>query len=134
MAKIKGLITSTEAKKLNDEWGETRAEAMNQCISDVTGGKVTEDNRSSWWSLEDLKAYIKHAKKQAKKLGYEMNGIRVYCGAHSEDDCYATSFIVPTYAGGLGKDDGDGDNGDIPGGDGLNKGPEGDPPGSGYPQ
>lgn len=109
---------------------------MNQCISDVTGGEVTEDNRSSWWSLEDLDLYIKHAKKQAKELGYEMNGIRVYCGAHSEDNCYSTAFIVPTAAGSLGKDgDGEDDGGsDIPGGDGLNKGPAGNPPGIGYPQ
>ena len=131
MAKIKGLITSKEAKALNDEWSKTRAEAMNQCISDVTGGKVTEDNRSSWWSLEDIEAYIKHAKKQAKELGYEMNGIRVYCGAHSEGDCYSTAFIVPTAAGSLGKDDG-GIDGDIPGGDGLNRGQKDIPPGSGY--
>ena len=136
MAKIKGLITSDEAKKLNDEWSKTRSEAMNQCISDVTGGKVTEDNRSSWWSIKDLKAYIKHAKKQAKELGYKMNGVRVYCGAHSEDDCYATSFIVPTYAGSLGKD-GEGEEdggGDIPGGDGLNFGDPGNPPNAHYPQ
>lgn len=133
MANIKGLITSAQAQALNDEWSKTRCEAMDQCISDVTGGKVTKDNRSSWWSLENLDEYIKHAKAQAKKLGYEMNGIRVYCGAHSEGDCYATSFIVPTYAGSLGKD-GDGDNGDIPGGDGLNEGKEGEPPGANYPQ
>ncbi|AXT19848.1 hypothetical protein D7030_01650 [Flavobacteriaceae bacterium AU392] len=100
-----GVISREKAIELNNEWTKTRAEAMNQCISDVTGGKVTKDSRSSWWSIEDLEAYIKYAKKQDK----DVSGLRIYCGAYSDDNCYSTSFIVPTATvkGSLGKDVGD---------------------------
>jgi len=93
-----GVISIKKAIALNDEWTKTRAGAMNQCISDVTSGKVTKDNRSSWWSIDDLEAYIKYAKKQTKK---KVTGLRVYCGAYSDDECYSTSFIVPTTGEGL---------------------------------
>lgn len=126
-----GVIPVKKAIELNNEWTKTRAEAMNQCISDVTGGKVTKDNRSSWWSIEDLEAYLKYAKQQAKKMGYEMSGIRMYCGAYSDDDCYSTSFMVPTAKSSLGKDGGDDDEDDLPIPP-LNDGEDGIPPGDGY--
>ena len=129
MAKIKGLISPKEAKQLSDNF-TPRCELISK---DIVG---RPDNRSSWWSLEDIKAYLEHAEKQARELGYEMNGIRVYCGAHDAQDGkpgYSTSFIVPTARIIDGKDGGGG-NGDIPDGDGLNHGNNGWPPGSGYPQ
>lgn len=129
MAKIKGLISPEEAKALNDAFTE-RCELISK---DIVG---RPDNRSSWYSLKDLKRYLKHAKKQAKEQGYKLNGIRVYCGAYpTEGDQvgYSTSFIVPTAKIVDGKD-GSGNTGDIPGGDGLNKGEEGDPPNANYPQ
>lgn len=129
MTKIKGLISPKEAKELSDNFTQ-RCELISR---DIVG---REDNRSSWWSLQDIKAYLEYAEKQARELGYEMNGIRVYCGAHNDDAGkvgYSTSFIVPTTRIIDGKDGGDG-NGDVPGGDGLNRGQNGDPPGSGYPQ
>ena len=128
MAKIKGLISPKEAKRLSDAYTK-RCELVSK---DIVG---RPDNRSSWWSLEEIKAYLEHAEKQAKELGYEMDGIRVYCGAYPDADDkvgYSTSFIVPTARVIDGKDGGG--SGDIPDGDGLNRGQNGDPPGSGYPQ
>jgi hypothetical protein len=124
MAEIKGLIPPKEAKKLSDAYAP-RFELISKSI-----GK--EDNRSSWWSLDDIRAYLDYAEKQARELGYEMNGIRVYCGAHGEDGL-STSFIVPTARLIDGKDGGGG-NADIPQGDGLNDGENGWPPGAGYLQ
>ncbi|MFK2820887.1 hypothetical protein U0L90_12225 [Flavobacteriaceae sp. LMIT009] len=129
MAKIKGLISPEEAKELSSNF-TTRCELISK---DIVG---RPDNRSSWYSLKDLKKYLKHAKKQAKKNGYKMNGVRIYCGAYptvDEQVGYSTSFIVPTARIIDGKDGGGG-NGDIPGGDGFNDGKPGNPPGSGYPQ
>jgi hypothetical protein len=124
MAEIKGLIPPEEAKKLSDAYAP-RCELISKSI-----GK--EDNRSSWWSLSDIRKYLDYAEKQARGLGYEMNGIRVYCGAHGEDGL-STSFIVPTTRLIDGKDGGGG-NTDIPQGVGFNHGQHGDPPGAGYPQ
>lgn len=127
----KGVISIKKAIALNDTWSKTRAGAMNQCISDVTGGKIKEDNRSSWWSVKDVKKYLKYAKAEAKAQGYKMSGVRIYCGAHSEDDCFSTLFMVPTAQGSLGKDVGDPSNDDISV-EPFNKGRTGVPPGVGY--
>lgn len=129
MAKINGLISPEEAKKLNDAY-TPRFELISK---DILG---KPDSRSSWWSLQDLKNYLEYAERQAKELGYEMNGIRIYNGAYpktQEGAGYSTSFIVPTARNIDGKDSG-GSNGDIPDGDALNDGQGGYPPGANYPQ
>ena len=130
MSKIKGLITPKEAKTLNDAFTE-RCELISKNIT------KRPDNRSSWYSLEDIKAYLKHAESQAKENGHEMNGIRIYCGAYPEVKGkvgYSTSFIVPTADIPNGKDGGNGNKSDIPDGDALNRGNQGDPPDANYPQ
>ena len=129
MAKIKGLISPKEAKQLNDALTK-RCELISKEIT------KRPDNRSSWYSIKELKAYLKHAKRQARENGYKLNGVRIYCGAYPETKegvGYSTSFIVPTARIIDGKDGGGG-NGDIPDGDGLNGGQVGWPPGAGYPQ
>jgi len=129
MAKIKGLISPKEAKQLNDAFTE-RCELISKNIT------KRPDNRSSWFSLEDIKAYLEYAENQAKELGHEMNGIRIYNGAYpttKEGVGYSTSFIVPTARIIDGKDSGGG-NGDIPDGDGLNDAQQGWPPNANYPQ
>ena len=126
MEKIRGLIKPEEAKKMSENFT-----ARCELISERILGK--QDNRSSWWSLKDIRNYLDYAERQAKEQGYEMTGIRVYCGAH-EKLGYSTAFIVPTANIPNGKD-GDGDrHSDIPDGEGLNDGQTGDPPGNGYPQ
>lgn len=130
MSKPKGVISPEEAKQLNDAFTE-RCELISK---DIT---KRPDNRSSWFSLDDIKAYLKYAENQAKENGHEMNGIRIYCGAYPTvkgQAGYSTSFIVPTADTPNGKDGGNGGNSDIPGGDGLNKGSDGDPPNANYSQ
>lgn len=142
MAVVKptGVITPAQAKVLNDNWTNSRKQAV-----DSAAGRP--DNRSSWWSLEDVQNYLTYAQNQANSLGYEMDGIRVYLGVYSgnapEDKAdYTTMFIVPTgkklhsdsnfnllnfsmFIGG---------EGDIIGADGFNDGPTGYPPDAEYPQ
>ncbi|WP_299116834.1 hypothetical protein [uncultured Winogradskyella sp.] len=95
------------------------------------------DNRSSWYSLEEIENFLSYAKEEAKKLGYEMDGIRIYCGAYPDDGSgagYSTSFIVPTSSNKEGEEGGYGQSHDIQGASGLNKGSQGDPPNANYPQ
>ncbi|WP_231850219.1 hypothetical protein [Winogradskyella sp. PG-2] len=40
------------------------------------------DNRSSWWSIEDIQNYINYAENQAGELGYTMDGLRIYLGSY----------------------------------------------------
>ena len=130
MSKPKGVISPQEAKQLNDAFNE-RCQLISKDIVN------RPDNRSSWYSLKDLKKYLRYAKKQAKKNGYKMNGIRIYCGAYPTVDGkagYSTSFIVPTAIIPDGKEGGNSDGSDIPDGDGLNWGGPGWPPNASYPQ
>ena len=129
MAKIKGLITSDEAKELDANY----TARYNLVSKDIT---KRDDNRSSWFSIEDLKAFIKHAEDQAVAKKLTLDGIRIYNGAYKEEDGkpgYSTVFLIPTAANSLGKD-GDEGSPDIEGNDGLNRGHVGFPPGANYPQ
>jgi hypothetical protein len=130
MSNPKGLITPAEAKTLNDAYTK-RCELISK---DIT---KRPDNRSSWYALEDIENFIAYAKAQAKELGHEMNGIRIYCGAYPEVDGkagYSTSFIIPTTSGDGKELDEDVDNPDLSGGNGLNDGGKGMPPSANYPQ
>jgi hypothetical protein len=139
LVKPSGVITPAQAMALDANWTKSRKRAV-----DSAAGRP--DNRSSWWSLEDIQNYLAYAENQADSLGYEMNGIRVYLGVYPNNALdgkadYTTMFIVPTgkkahteanfnffnyslLAGG----------GDIPGGDGFNESSPGNPPGTNYPQ
>ena len=134
----KGIITPKEIKVLTEAYN-TRYDSINNTVfRGVQGG----DNRSSWYSLEDLRNFLTLAEKQAGELGYTMDGVRIYPGAFpaiAERPGYSTFLFVPT--GYLTKSEGSmatmkqgGGNGDIPGGNGLDMGGEGSPPGANYPQ
>jgi len=114
MSNQKGFISPEQAKKLNDAY-TARCELISR---DIT---KRPDNRSSWYSLEDIENFLTYAKAQAKELGYEMDGIRIYCGAYEPKNGragYSTS----------------GKRHDLQGVNGLNLGQHGDPPGANYPQ
>ena len=133
MTTPKGIIKPAEAKTL-----DTAFNSRHKLISDSIVGRP--DNRSAWWSIEDMEAFIKLAKAQSTELGYDMNGIRVYLGAHADEGKevgYTTMFMVPTgnpsvsQGKALSAPPG---NGDVPGGNGLNEASGGNPPSANYPQ
>lgn len=133
----KGIITSAQAKILDQAYN-----LKHRIINDSLFKKSTDggDNRSSWWSIEDIQNYINHAEHQAGELGYNMDGLRVYLGSYPDakgETGLTTMFIVPTGT----KNTSQGSmlpvqlgSGDIPGGDGLNIAQGGNPPGANYPQ
>ncbi|WP_411766933.1 hypothetical protein [Winogradskyella sp. A3E31] len=143
IVKPKGVVTPAVAKGLNNNWTNKRKKAV-----DSAAGRP--DNRSAWWSLEDIQDYIDYADNQAGELGYELDGLRVYLGVYPGNAPngkadYQTMFIVPTgkkarptdtsegsfnlfnfsFQGGGGDDD-------ISGADPLNGGNPGKPPSGGY--
>ena len=134
----KGIITPAEAKVLDQAFN-----SRHQLISDSIVRRP--DNRSSWYSLTDVRSYLISAEKQAKTLGYTMNGVRVYLGAHADSGTevgYTTMFFIPTGTQITAKGSMNMFNlmpppvnpPDIPGGNGLNGGEGGDPPSANYPQ
>jgi len=139
IVKPKGVITPAQAKVLNNNWTEYRKAAVDSAAR-KQGRDV--DNRSTWWSLDDIENYIIYAKNQSNDLGYNMTGIRVYLGVYGKsagdsEKGYSTMFIVPT--GKKSRDEASSFNlftlpsdGDVPEGDPLNGGSKGAPPGGGY--
>jgi hypothetical protein len=131
----KGIITPAEAIVL-DKAFNTR----HQLISDSIVKRL--DNRSSWWSLADMRAYLDYAEAQTKDLGYTMDGVRMYLGAHPNDAQgvgLTTVFMVPTGEKSLAEGSmintmHPGHSHDIPGGNGMNDGGQGIPPSANYPQ
>ncbi len=141
IVKPKGVITPVQAKALNANWTNTRKQAMDSIIDRTSQGRDKMDNRSSWWSLEDIKNYLAYAENQADSLGYTLDGINIYQGVYAGNAPngkadYSTLFWVPT--GKKSKSEGSFINislyndHDIPGGDPLNEGDPGKPPGEGY--
>ncbi|OIQ24020.1 hypothetical protein [Lacinutrix sp. MedPE-SW] len=131
VTKPTGVITPSEARVLDKAYNSRHALISKDIVNKA-------DNRSAWWSLEDIQNYIVYAQNQSSDLGFDMNGIRVYLGAYptqGEDVGYTTMFLVPT-ASGIGDKGGSqlGGNNDIPDADPLNMGQGGTPPGANYPQ
>jgi len=101
--KPKGVISVEKAKALNNNWTKFRKAAVDSCIAMQTHNKVKEDNRSSWWSLDEIENYIAYSKQLTDSLGYNITGFRVYLGvyggkAEQRKKDFATMFMVPTGA------------------------------------
>ena len=133
MAPPRGVITEAEGIVLNNAYTPRY-----RLVSDSIVRR--DDNRSSWYSLQDVRDYLNYAEGQARGLGYTLTGVRVYLGAYPESGGqpgYTTMFLAPTGVketsnGSMINFALDGD-GDIPGGDPLNAGGNGEPPNGNYP-
>ncbi|MFC0604435.1 hypothetical protein [Winogradskyella pulchriflava] len=134
----KGIISPKEASALDAAYN-----IKHRIINDSLFQKSTNggDNRSSWWSIDDIQSYINYAENQAGELGYTMDGLRVYLGSYPDVDGQAgltTMFLIPT--GTENTSQGSmlpilqGGSNDIKGADGLNMGKDGNPPSANYPQ
>lgn len=115
-----GIITANEAKQLSDNWANLR-KAVNDSVA--YGG---EDNRSSWYSIDDMEYYVNYAKDSL-----EANGIRLYLGVDTSDGIggLTTIFMVPTKSGARPASPPK----DISTANALDRGTGGTPPGQGYP-
>jgi hypothetical protein len=132
-----GIITPEEAKTLDQAFN-----SRHQLISDSIVKRP--DNRSSWYSLEDMRNYLDYAENETKGMGYTMDGIRLYLGAYPDvkgQVGYTTMFFIPTGYQATSKGNmtflnflAQGGKGDIPGAPGFNEGEAGHPPSANYPQ
>ncbi|MDO7172590.1 hypothetical protein [Mariniflexile sp. AS56] len=96
--KPKGVITAEKAKELNANWTLHRKAAVDSAAKKQ--GR-NQDDRSTYWSLDDIENYLGYAQNQADSLGYTMTGVRVYLGVYGKNAGQAkkdltTMFIVPT--------------------------------------
>ncbi len=134
------LITSAEAKELNQNFIKTRSKELDKIVERETGKPNEKDAISTWFSLDELKEYIAFVEAEGKLKNITVNGLRIYFGAYSKTDkkALSTVFLVPTQenVGSLGKDGvaAASVNSDIEEIDGMNDGTLGDPPPAVYPQ
>ncbi|QXP58496.1 hypothetical protein [Olleya sp. HaHaR_3_96] len=119
MTKPTGIITAKEAVELSDAWTKLRQDANNTAAGQ-------EDNRSSWFSIDDMEAFIKMIKEENPFV----NGVRCYLGVNQiskiNPNGLTTVLMVPTESKG-------GKNQDIIDANGMDRGDAGMPPGQGYP-
>jgi hypothetical protein len=93
-ARPEHAITKEQAVELSNNY-TLRYDSVSRVI-----GK--EDNRSTWYSLEELKNYIAYVEAQGKAQGYMVDGIRFYIGAYGVDykdaakQNLTTIFLAPT--------------------------------------
>ncbi|WP_336128854.1 hypothetical protein [Mesoflavibacter sp. CH_XMU1422-2] len=119
MPKPQGIISAQEAQTLNDNWTNLRAKANEAAVGQP-------DNRSSWYSLDDMQNFLDYIKENSDNV----NGVRFYLGVEiTKEDLkgMTTIFMVPT-------EEKDGKNIDIEGAEGMDRGLRGDPPPANYPQ
>jgi len=121
----RGVITPAEAKTLNSNWTNLR-KAANDAVAQ---NKI--DNRSSWYSIKDVRDYLNLVEKENSKV----TGIRLYLGVDGDIAAggKTTIFMIPTTPVGTGSRSGGDPNLDDPNGSGLDRGHAGIPPGQGYP-
>lgn len=98
IVKPKGVITPAQAEVLNNNWTRERKQANDSAAK--KHGRIVDD-RSTWWSLDDVENYLAYAKNQTDSLEYNMTGIRVYLGVYSKNAGQSkknltTMFMVPT--------------------------------------
>ena len=98
IVKPKGVISIEKAKELNANWTIHRKPAVDSAAKKQ--GR-NQDDRSTYWSLEDVENYLAYAQNAADSLGYKMTGLRVYLGVYGKNAAQTkkdltTMFIVPT--------------------------------------
>ncbi|MFG6687479.1 hypothetical protein ACGK9U_12910 [Mariniflexile sp. HNIBRBA6329] len=98
IVKPSGVISVEQAKELNANWTLHRKAAVDSAAQKQ--GRA-QDDRSTYWSLDEIENYLGYAKNQADSLGYNMTGIRVYLGVYGKNagqtkKDLTTMFIVPT--------------------------------------
>ena len=98
IVKPKGVISVKAAKELNKNWTDFREAAVDSAAK-KQGRK--KDNRSTWWSINDIETYLAFAKNQTDSLDYSITGIRVYLGVYGDNagvtkKNLSTMFLVPT--------------------------------------
>ena len=132
-----GLITPKQASALDEAYNLKHTIINDSLFKKSTNGG---DNRSSRWSLDDIRDYIKYAENQTAELDYTMDGLRLYLGSYPDkngETGLTTLFFIPTGV----KNTSQGSmiplqigSHDISNADGLNIGGQGDPPAANYPQ
>jgi len=79
-------------RELETIYKKTRFDTLNSILGYT-------DTREVWFSIREIKEYIKYTEKFAEEKKYKNLGLRFYFGAYpatKDEKSYSTIFIVPT--------------------------------------
>ena len=89
MAKPTKCISVLEAKQLQQNWIDTRA-------NDIEKAMDQEDARSVFYTVAELEEYLEYVKTESTKQGITNPGIRIYFAAYNDAESNkATAFLAP---------------------------------------
>ena len=132
-----GYIEAPKMKAMSDAFTE-RHNIINKALN-------IDDNRSTWYSLKQMRQFLDYAEFKNKGTEHEMDGVRIYQGVRGDGIGLTTMFLVPTSSSIKTQDryskgsmfnlnlSARAGGGDIPGAGGMDYGGNGNPPGQGYP-
>lgn len=73
-----GRISQEEAKKLCQNYLDTKSAAMDKIVGQADANAV-------WFDLQDLRKFLSHARRKGKQQKVVVNGVRVYFGSYDSD-------------------------------------------------
>ena len=92
MTKPSKCISVVDARKLQDNWVETRG-------AEISKAQGT-DQREFIYSVDELQEFLDYVKDESNKQGIKSPGIRIYFGAYDNSESkLATVFLAPTKGG-----------------------------------
>ncbi|WP_109851412.1 hypothetical protein [Aquimarina sp. AU58] len=111
--KPKNIITLEKAKKLYDNYSDTRVKWTNESMLSHANVKSFEVTRSLFYDIDSLYNYLNYIKRVSKEAKIKPSGFRFYFGSYDRDykrdgdTAYAhrqTIFIAPTISKQVGKE------------------------------
>lgn len=89
-------ISRAKAKDLIRAFIKDKSPSLNQIVKKISNGTQTEDANYTWFSLQDLKDYIKYLDDSNQGI----TGVNIYFGQYndpkSSDYGVSTSVFIPT--------------------------------------
>ncbi|WP_405291034.1 hypothetical protein [Algibacter sp. Ld11] len=106
----KHLISSAQGKEMFAEFDKNRAQVIDSNLQDLYKDRNFEDTKFIWYSLDEIKAYLKYVEAiQKANPKQDVSGLRIYFAAYPNSKRFKsgnaikhpkqqTVFMVPTVA------------------------------------
>jgi hypothetical protein len=106
----KHLISSAQGKEMFAEFDKNRVQVLDSKLQDLYRDRNFEDTKFIWYSLDEIKAYLKYIESiQKANPKQDVSGLRIYFAAYPNSEKFEsgrtinhpkqqTVFMIPTVA------------------------------------